>query len=76
MTEIEWINIFSNKLVTMMKDSKITQAELADSSGLSRSTINDYIHKRKVPGYKAIINLSYALDCTTDDLIEFGERIW
>lgn len=75
MTEEEWLDIFSNNLVEMLKEAKMTQNDLAEETGLSRATINAYIKKRKMPGVKAIINIGYALDCDFNDLIDFGDFI-
>ena len=75
LTEVEWLNIFSDELVARMKSENMTQRKLANATGLSGSIINDYVHKRKVPGYRAIINLAHALDCSIDDLVEFGDTI-
>lgn len=75
MNEMEWLDIFGDNLADMLAKNRMTQRELADKANLAESTISDYIHKRKMPGTKAIINLAYALDCSTDDLIDFGERL-
>ena len=76
MTDQEWINIFGDNLVDILHDAKMTQRELADAAGLSESTISDYIHKRKMAGIKAVINIAYALDCEISDLIDFGDMIF
>lgn len=75
MTELEWINIFGDNLADMLKAARMTQQELADATGLSKATISAYIHKRKAPGLRAIINIAYALDCSVDELVDFEEMI-
>lgn len=75
MTELEWIDIFGDNLVDMLKDANMTQQELADATGLSKATISAYIKKRKAPGLKAIINIAHALNCSVDELIDFEEMI-
>lgn len=75
MTELEWLDIFGDNLVDLLKDANMTQRELADAAGLSESTVSCYIHKQKIPGLKAIINIADALDLYIDDLICFGDRI-
>lgn len=75
MSELEWMNIFASNLLEMMDNARMTQRDLAEEAGLSESTISQYINKRKIPSLRAIINLSYALDCSVDELIEFGDRI-
>ena len=75
MTELEWMDIFGDNLVYMMKEANMTQHDLAMATGLSDSIISYYVHKQRVPGIKAIINISDALGCTPADLIDFGEMI-
>lgn len=76
MTEQEWLDIFADNLVDMLKEARMTQRELADDTGLSEGTISAYINKRKMPGIRAIVNIGYALDCDLNDLIDFGDRIY
>lgn len=76
MTEYEWLDIFGDNLVDLLKEANMTQRELADAAGLSEGSISNYIHKRKLPGVKALVNISEALDCPLDDLMFFGDRIY
>lgn len=76
MSELEWLREFSINLRRMMWDARMTQRELADLSGLSESCISRYLNGTHAPSYKAIINLSYVFGCNTDDLIDFGSRIY
>lgn len=75
MSEVEWLDIFSDNLVNIMDEYGITQRDLADDTGLSESTISRYVNKQQIPTLKAIINMSYALDIKLDDFIDFGARI-
>lgn len=75
MTELEWMDIFRDNLVELMQDARKNQKELAEDTGLSEATISNYANKRQMPSIKAIINLSYALDCEVSVLIDFGDRI-
>lgn len=75
MTEHEWIDIFGSNLESMMAEYGWTQRELAEATGLTQATISNYIHKRRMPTIKAIINLSYVLGCDLYDLIDFGDRL-
>ena len=75
MTELEWLDIFGDNLADLLKYAHMTQRDLADAAGISESVISDYIHKRKMPGLRAVINISYALGCSIDDLIDFEEMI-
>ena len=75
MSEIEWISIFGDNLIDIMDEKGYTQEQLANETGLTQSTISKYINKKQMPSIKAVVNLAYALDCTTDELIEFGDII-
>lgn len=75
MSEMEWISIFGDNLIDIMDEKGYTQERLANETGLTQSTISKYINKKQMPSIKAVVNLAYALDCTTDELIEFGDAI-
>lgn len=75
MSELEWLDIFAGNLIEMMWEARMTQSELAELTGLSEGTISNYIHKRQLPGVKAILNISYVLNCDLSELIDFGDRI-
>ena len=75
MTGLEWINISGDNLADMLREANMTQKELADAAGISESMVSDYIHKRRAPRLRAIINIAHALDCSVDDLIDFEEMI-
>lgn len=75
MSEMEWISIFGDNLIDIMDEKGYTQEQLANETGLTQSTISKYINKKQMPSIKAVVNLAYALDCTTDELIEFGDAI-
>lgn len=75
MTETEWLDIFSNNLIDVLNEQGYSQEELAYETNLSQSTISKYINKKQMPSLKAIINIAYTLDCSIDELIDFGEKI-
>lgn len=75
MSEQEWLNIFGDNLVDILKDANMTQKDFADAIGVSEATVSYYIHKKKMPGIKALINISCLIGCTLDDLMFFGDSI-
>lgn len=75
MSEMEWLDMFGDNLVYIMRRTRTTQRKLAEKTGLSQGTISKYINKQQLPGVRAIVKLAYALDCSTDDLIDLGEVI-
>lgn len=76
MSEVEWLKKFGKTLSDMLKDARMTQRELADATGLSESAISNYVNGKQIPTVRAIINICYELACNTDDLIDFGERVY
>lgn len=75
MSELQWLDIFGDNLARMMVEEHMTQRELAELSGLSESTISRFVNKQMMPNVKSILNLSYALHCTMDELADFGEMM-
>ena len=75
MSESEWIDIFSKNLREIMNDYRYTQRDLADTLGVAESTVSRYLKGQMAPSIFAVINMSYALGCTIDELIDFGDRI-
>lgn len=75
MTLKEWSDNFSDNLVELIEDRRMTQLELSKYSGISVGSISSYINKQSLPGIKAIINLACALDVDVCELIDFGDTI-
>lgn len=75
MSEFEWINMFGDRLKSLLDDAWMSQKELAEATGLSETTISRYINKQQLPTVRAIINIAYELDCSIDDLVDFGETV-
>lgn len=75
MSEQQWLEIFSNRLIEMMHDAGYSQEEFARETGLSQATISKYINRQQLPGIKAIINISYVLDSDISELVDFGNTI-
>lgn len=73
MSEIEWMDIFGDNLVDLLREANMTQHELAKASGLTDAAISNYINKRRMPSVKALVNISDALNVTLDDLMYFGD---
>ena len=69
MSEIEFIDIFSDNLRELMLEHNITQMELADEILVNKSTITRYLNKSTMPSIKALINLSIVFNCDIEDLI-------
>lgn len=75
MSEQEWLEEFSEKLQELMEEANMTQRDLAFESGLGESTISNYIHRQRMPGVRAVINICEVLQCDFDELLWFGDTI-
>lgn len=75
MSEMEWLGVFSGNLRDLMNETGMTQEELSEKTGIDRSTISRYLNKKRMPTVRAIVNLTYALNCNISDLIDFGDYI-
>ena len=75
MSQQEWLNIFGDNLVSILEEEQISQKELSRLTGLSESTISRYINKSQMPNVRAIINISYALDWSFEDMLNYGDII-
>lgn len=75
MSQQEWLDIFGDNLANILEEEKISQKELSRLTGLSESTISRYINKLQMPTVRAIINISYALDWSFEDMLNYGDII-
>ena len=74
-TEVQWLDVFANNLVSLLQDARMTQRELADASGISEATISKYVNGQQMPQVKALVNICYALDIDIEELIPTDEMI-
>ena len=74
-TELEWLEIFSGNLRTLMEEWGGSQRDLADDTGLAESTISRYLKGQQMPTVRAIINMSYVFGIDPTELIDFGAKI-
>lgn len=75
MSQQEWLDIFGDNLASILEEEKISQRELSRLTGISESTISKYINKLQMPTVRAIINISYALDWSFEDMLNYGDII-
>lgn len=76
MSEMEWLKIFANNLQYHLQQTGLSQAELANRTGLTQASISRYAAALQMPGIMAIINIANVLGITTDELIDFGSMIY
>lgn len=75
MFEAEWLDIFADNLRDIMTEWGDNQTSLAEAAGITQSALSQYLSKKRMPNLRTIINLSYALDMTIDELIDFGDML-
>lgn len=68
-SEVEFIDIFSDNLRDIMYEMDISEGELARRTGMTRAAISRYLNKKRMPTLKALVNLSYVLCVPITDLI-------
>lgn len=68
--EVEWREVFADRLMEMIGVKRLNQQALADYTGISKGAINNYINKKATPSGYALSKLARALDCTVMDLTE------
>ncbi|MBR5780425.1 MAG: helix-turn-helix transcriptional regulator [Bacteroidales bacterium] len=59
----------------IIEEQGYTQTEFAKAVGVSKTTLNRYLRKERMPSIRFIINVSYELNIDFMDLIDFGGRI-
>lgn len=76
MTELEWMDIFGDNLKAMLEEAKMSQNDLSRETGIDQSTISRYVNKQCMPSLKSVINISHALNCNINDLVDFGDGVY
>lgn len=75
MNQTEWQKKFAKQIRRKLAANNINQRELSERSGISEVTISRYIKCRRIPRVGEILKLAIALNCSVDELINFGELI-
>lgn len=75
MSEYEWLETFGDNLKNILDEYGYNQKDFADAIGVTEATVSRYINKRSMPSIKALINMSYELDISLDELMDLGGRI-
>ena len=58
-----------NKLSEAIEKSGMTQKEIAERIGVSRSQISCYLHNKKMPALDTLANFCKVLDVSADDIL-------
>lgn len=57
------------KLIEAIKESGITQTQLAQKIGVCQQAIGQYLHQNKMPALDTFANLCAALDLDANDIL-------
>jgi len=60
---------FEERLKKIMNEHELSQKELAKKSNITEASMSKYLSGERTPRVDAIINLSRALEITTDELL-------
>lgn len=66
----EWKRHFSRRLRLFMMTRNMSQNELSELTGISKSLINGYCKGRNIPSSNTIDKISSVLNCSSSDLID------
>jgi DNA-binding Xre family transcriptional regulator len=72
MTKEEYLKRFGVILKAKMQDRGYSAPALARETGIHVNTIHHLTNGHFVPRLKNLLRLADALDCTVDDLVNFG----
>ena len=75
MNRIEWMIRFGDNLEGIMKDAGYDITTLSRVSGVSRSSLHEYIRGKREPSIVAINKLCAALCCDPNELLDLGYDI-
>ena len=75
MSQQEWLDVFGDNLLSILEEEGVSQKELSRLTGLSESTISRYINKSQMPNVRAIINISYVLNWSFEDMLNYGSML-
>ena len=72
--ELFYMSIFGERLLEARKRQRITQGDLADRAGVTRSAIGGYEKMGKDASYEVLVKIARALGVTTDYLLGLDDN--
>ena len=75
MSEVKWLDEFGYRLKKQLEYAWMSRAELAEITVISLPTICRYISGQQKPSITNVINITRALDCDIDTLVNVDEDI-
>lgn len=74
-SEQQWLVAFGHNLQFYMRDMSISQRDLAYKANISESSLSRYINGTRMPSAIIVAKFARILNCSADELIDFGARI-
>ena len=74
-TVAKWKKLFGQNLYNRMVEQGLNQTELAIRSNINANSVNNYVNGIMIPNGWRLVNLAKALNCTVDDLVDFGSMV-
>lgn len=71
----DYMDIFADNLADLMEKRGFDDISLAKEAHMKSTTILGYKNRRTLPTIKSIVNLTHALGCSIEELIDFGAPI-
>ena len=68
--------MYNDRLKSLRKAQKITQAKLADALKINRTTYTNYELGKTEPSIRMLISLAHTLNTTVDHLIGFSDNTY
>ena len=75
MTISVWKKKFGKNLEKLMTEKGINQTDLSRKADISQPRIHDYLEGKCIPNGWRLVNIAKVLECSVDDLVDFGEMI-
>lgn len=72
--EVVDATVFVERVESLMKQKKLSRAELADRADLSRSALTQFFGGERKPSADAVVKLANVLDTSTDYLLGRREK--
>lgn len=76
MKEKEWIEKFRRNLDYILYERGYTQRDFAKALGVTEAAVSYWIDGKRAPSVYSLINMSYLLHITIDELVDFGEPVY
>lgn len=75
MTELELMRDIGGNIESVLDENNMTQQQLANETGINKSTISRYIRGETMPSVKNLVNIAHVLVCDIGELVFSDEFI-